>query len=270
MQTIDVWAQIMTPRMANTPWLETLLRWNGQTPETSVPSVKSTLAAMDAADVGISLLSAWYGPQGDLITNEEVQAQISQAPDRFRGLISTDITNPMKAVRTIKEYAQDPSFVGVRIVPWLWDLPPDDRRYYPLYTACVEMGLPLCTQIGHTGPLKRSETGRPIPYLENVLLDFPELTVVGGHLGFPWLDELFSLSVKFPNLYIDTSAYALHRLPPVFVERMKTVWQNKVMFGTNWPMLSPNLCLKGLNDLGLNQDQREAFLFETAKRVFKI
>ena len=63
-------------------------------------------------------------------------------------------------------------------MPWLWGLPPDDRRYYPLYAECVELDIPFCLQVGHTGPLRTSETGRPIPYLENVALDFPELRIV--------------------------------------------------------------------------------------------
>lgn len=160
------------------------------------------------------------------------------------------------------------TFIGVRMVPWLWDLPPNDRRYYPIYAACVEAGVPFCTQIGHTGPLKRSETGRLIPYLEDVLLDFPELVVVGGHVGFPWLDELVTLTVKFPNFFVDTSAYALHRLPRGFVTWMKGVGKNRVMFGTNWPMLSPSRCLEGLGDLGLTDEGRHAFLSGNARRVF--
>ena len=58
-------------------------------------------------------------------------------------------------------------------MPWLWDAPPTDRRYYPLFAACVELGVPFCTQVGHTGPLRPSETGRPIPYIDQVALDFP-------------------------------------------------------------------------------------------------
>jgi uncharacterized protein len=58
------------------------------------------------------------------------------------------------------------------LVPWLWNLQPNDRRYYPLFVECVELGIPFCTQVGHTGPLRPSETKRPIPYLDTVALDF--------------------------------------------------------------------------------------------------
>ncbi len=269
-RAIDVWAQIVTERMAEAPWLAPLLRWTGQAGENVTPTIADTVQAMDEAGVEIALLSAWSGPEGDLISNEEVAAQIEAAPERFRGLVSVDLTRPMEAVRTIRRWVDGKHFVGVRVVPWLWDLPPNDRRYYPVYTACVDAGVPFCTQIGHTGPLRRSETGRPIPYLEEVLLDFPDLVVVGGHVGFPWIDEVVSLSVKFPNFYVDTSAYALHRLPPDFVIFLKGIGQGRVMFGTNWPMLSPARCLEGLAALGLTEDQRDQFLFGTAKKVFAL
>ncbi len=270
MGAIDVWSQMTTARMAKAPWLETLLRWTNQSDEPLIPTTESTLRAMDAAGVDISLLSAWHGPQGSMISNEEVSDQIDSAPDRFRGIATVDLTNPMQAVRDIRQWVDGEKFVGVRVVPWLWDLPPNDRRYYPIYAACVDLGVPFCTQIGHTGPLLRSETGRPIPYLEDVLLDFPELVVVGGHVGFPWIDELISLTIKFPNFHVDTSAYAVHRLPSDFVGFMKSLGSKRVMFGTNWPMLSPAQCLHGLDQLDFTPEQQDAFLFGNARRVFNL
>jgi uncharacterized protein len=269
MGTIDVWAQITNDRMAQQPWMQTLLRWTGRS-EDQVPTVASTIQAMDEAGVEISLLSAWHGPEGVLVSNDEVERHIDAAPTRFRGLASVDLTRPMEAVREIRRRVDRKRFVGVRVVPWLWDLPPNDRRYYPVYAACIDAGVPFCTQIGHTGPLKRSETGRPIPYLEDVLLDFPELVVVGGHVGFPWVDELTTLVIKFPNFHVDTSAYALHRLPPDFVQWMKGIGKTRVMFGTNWPMLSPKKCLAGLSGLGLSAEQSAAFLSGNARRIFAL
>lgn len=254
--------------MAAAPWLEPLLRWTGRPDQLLLPTVESTLQAMDEADVDIALLSAWHGPGGSLISNAEVAAQVEQAPDRFRGIATVDLHRPMEAVAAIREWVDGDRFVGVRVLPWLWDLPPNDRRYYPVYVACIEAGVPFCTQIGHTGPLRRSEVGRLIPYLEDVMLDFPELVVVGGHVGFPWLDELTSMTVKFPNFHVDTSAYVTHRLPRAFVEYMTGVGRERVMFGTNWPMLSPAQCLQGLDQLGLTDEQRTAFIGGTARRVF--
>lgn len=268
MKIVDAWAQIVTERMSRQPWMQTLNRWTRRS-DGEAESVASTLTAMDEAGVDVALLSAWHGPGGSLISNEEVAEQVATAPQRFRGVATVDLFRPMVAVREIRRWVEGSSrFVGVRVVPWLWELAPTDRRYYPVYAACIEAGVPFCTQIGHTGPLRSSETGRLIPYLEQVMLDFPELVVVGGHVGFPWIDELTTMTVKFEHFYVDTSAYAIHRLPPSFVDWMKGIGQRRVMFGSNWPMLTPAQCLRELDELRLNVDQRANFLGGTARRVF--
>lgn len=270
MQAVDVWAQVTTPGFMTAPWLDTLLRWTGKAGDRKVTTVADTLVAMDAAKIDIALLAAWHGPRGSLISNDEVAGFIEAAPDRFRGLATVDLHDPMGAVRELRRVVDGRTFVGVRIVPWLWDLPPNDRRYYPVYAACVELGVPFCTQIGHTGPLCRSEPGRPIPYLDDVMLDFPELTVVGGHVGFPWIDEVISLARKYPNFYIDTSAYVVDRLPAGLIEFMRGPGRSRVMFGTNWPMISPRRCLEKLDELGLDNETRELFLVGNARRVFRL
>lgn len=269
-EIIDVWAQLPTERFGRQKWLETLLRWTGQSHPAPAIGAPHIIAAMDEAGVSSALIAGWSSPEGDLISNDETAAAMDAAPGRLYGVMGAGLDDPMAAVREIRERSKDRRFVGVRVVPWLWGLPPNDRRYYPIYAACIDAGLPFCTQIGHTGPLKSSETGRPIPYLENVLLDFPELVVVGGHVGFPWLDEVASLARKFPNFHVDTSAYALHRLPPAFVEWMKGEGKKRVMFGTNFPMLTPAQCLKGLDALGLDEATRDLFLAGNAKRVFRL
>lgn len=270
MEIIDVWAQLPSERFLKEPWLETLLRWTGQKAGIEPLSPEDLLRQMDEAGVAISLISAWHGPSGALITNDEVERAVDAAPERFRGLMSVDLFAPMGAVREIRTRSKSGKFAGLRTVPWLWDLPPNDRRYYPVYAACVDAGLPFCTQIGHTGPLKRSETGRPIPYLEEVLLDFPELAVIGGHVGFPWIDEVISLAHKFPNFYVDTSAYAVHRLPERLVRFMNAEGRSRVMFGTNAPMLSASRCLAKLDALGLDDAAKEQFLSGNARRVFSL
>ena len=265
MLTIDAWAQQPNDRFMQQPWLDTLLRWTGI--DRVAPPVDMLLAAMDAAGVDRALLSAWHGPTGELIGNDDVAALVARHPDRFAGLATVDLARPMDAVREIRRRA-DEGFVGVRVVPWLWNLPPNDPRYAPVYVACVDAGLPFCTQIGHTGPLCPSEPGRPIPYLDEVLLDFPELVVVGGHVGYPWIDEVLSLATKYPNFHVDTSAYAVHRLPAALVDFMRGRGRTRVMFGTNWPMLSPERALAKLDDLGLDDEARALYLGGNAERVF--
>ena len=129
--------------------------------------------------------------------------------------------------------------------------------------------MPFCTQVGHTGPLRPSETGRPIPYIDQVALDFPELVIVCGHVGYPWTEEMVAVARKHENVYIDTSAYTVKRLPDELVCFMKTrTGQRKVLFGTNYPMITHTHALAGLDALGLSEDARRDFLRGNAQRVF--
>jgi predicted TIM-barrel fold metal-dependent hydrolase len=267
---IDVWAQQPNPTFAAQPWLDTLLRWTGQEPGGLAVDGDATMAAMDRGGVDVALLSAWCGPTGVLISNDEVADQVGRYPDRFRGVGTADIRSPAAACRELRRCVNDLGFVAIRVVPWLWNLPPNDRRYYPLYATCVELGVPLCTQIGHTGPLLPSEPGRPIPYLDDVLLEFPELVVVGGHVGYPWIDEVLSLATKYPNFHIDTSAYAAHRLPAALVAYMRGRGRTRVLFGTNWPMLDAERALARLGDLELDDAATESYLSGNARRVFNL
>jgi uncharacterized protein len=117
--------------------------------------------------------------------------------DAFFGVASANINKPMAAVRELRRAIKELGFKALRVVPWLWNLPPNDCRYYPLYAECIELGIPFCTQVGHTGPLRPSETERPIPYLDEVALDFPELVIVAGHIGYPWTQEMIAVATKY-------------------------------------------------------------------------
>jgi len=251
------------------PFFEPLRRWGRQDSIPDIP-LSSTIEAMDKAGVGVGLLAAWWGPAGALIDNDEVASFVRQHPTRFAGVASVNLARPMDAVRELRRCVRELGFVALRIVPWLWGWPPDDRRYYPLYAECIELDVPFCLQVGHTGPLLSSETGRPIPYLENVALDFPELRIVAGHIGVPWTQEIISLATKFSNVYIDTSAYKATRYPADFVEFMRGRGAKRVMFGTNYPMLTASACLEGMKELGLGEQAEQLFLSGNAQRVFKL
>ncbi|MNC30262.1 Amidohydrolase [compost metagenome] len=205
-----------------------------------------------------------------MITNDEIAAAVFAHPDRVVGVASVDISRPMDAVRELRRCVRDLGFKGLRVLPWLWGLPPDDRRYYPLYAECIELDITFCLQVGHAGPMRPSEPGRPMPYLDNVAHEFPELRIVGGHIGFPWVSEMISLMMKHPNVYVDTSAYKASRFPPELIAYMRGPGKNKVLFGTNYPMLTPADCLEGLEALSLGEDVQRRFLAENARHAFKL
>mgnify|MGYP001824957167 FL=1 len=266
---IDAWAQHPTLRHSQDSIFDSLRRWNREQVPTQQLPVEATIRAMDEAGISRSLISAWVAPGKVMISNDEVAGFVGEFPDRLTGIGSVDISKPMQAVAEIKRCVNELGFKGLRVLPWLWELPPTDRLFYPVYATCCELGIPFCTQIGHTGPLMSSEVGRPI-YLDRVALDFPELTIVAGHIGYPWTDEAIAVSTKHVNVYIDTSAYTVQRYPHQLVEYMSAHGRTKVLFGTNYPMITPEKALRGLEQLGLSIEARDLFLGGNAMRVFDI
>ena len=264
---IDAWAQHPTLRHARDPIFESLRRWTGTPAPTEDIPIGATIHALDAASVDKALISAWVGPRNVMISNDEVAAWVAEHPDRLVGVGSVDISKPMEAVAEIRRCVEELGFKGIRVLPWLWERRPTDPLFYPVYTACCDLGVPFCTQIGHTGPLMSSEVGRPI-YLDRVALDFPDLVIVGGHIGYPWTDEAIAVATKHPNVYIDTSAYTVKRYPPQIVHYLKGHGRHKVLFGSNYPMMPPSKALASLESLGLDPEVQDLFLAGNACRIY--
>lgn len=266
---IDAWAQHPTLRHMQDPIFESLRRWSKQETPTQELPLDSTVEAMNLANVEKSLISAWVAPRNVMISNDEVAACVSAYPERLIGVGSVDISKPMRAVAEARRCINELGFKAIRVLPWLWELPPTDRLFYPLYAACCELDVPYCTQIGHTGPLMSSEVGRPI-YLDRVALDFPELKIVAGHIGYPWTEEAVAVATKHPNVYIDTSAWSIRRYPAELVRYLRTNGKFKVLFGSNYPMLTPAKALEGLDSLELDAETTGLFLGGNAERVYRL
>jgi len=266
---IDAWGQHPTLRHSQDPIFDSLRRWTREEAPPEALPLDVTIKHMDNAEIDKTLISAWVGPRKEMISNDEVANFVNEYPRRLVGVGSVDISKPMQAVAEIKRCVNELGFKAIRVLPWLWELPPTDPLFYPIYTVCCELGVPFCTQIGHTGPLMSSEVGRPI-YIDRVALDFPELTIVGGHIGYPWTEEAIAVATKHPNFYIDTSAYTAKRYPPELVRYLKTNGKTKVLFGTNYPMITPQKALADLATLELSPENEELFLGGNAARVFNI
>ena len=271
---IDAWMQLPNKAYLLDPMFDSLRRWPTAWKSLAQdnPGITHDAALETFRGQGVKqvIASAWWGPAGPMITNDEVAAAVQAHPGYVVGVASVDINKPMAAVRELRRCVKEFGFKALRVLPWLWGLPPDDRRYYPLYAECVELDITFCLQVGHAGPMRPSEPGRPIPYLDNVAHEFPELRIVGGHIGSPWVAEMISLMMKHPNVYVDTSAYKASRFPQELVAYMRGPGKRKVMFGTNYPMLTPAECLDGIAALGLGDEVLQLYLADNARRAFKL
>jgi predicted TIM-barrel fold metal-dependent hydrolase len=271
-QIIDAWAQPATPQgFAKMPEIARLFEQSGSARIlTEGISTAQIIEAMDKAGIDKLLLSAWHRPGQWVFHNDQIAEMTSQYPDRFVGVAAVNLEKPVAAVRELERAVKDLGFKALRVVPWLWSRPPNDKFYFPLYVKCIELDIPFCTQVGHTGPLMPSETGRPVPYLDEVALTFPELKIVGGHIGYPWTDEMIGLAWKHEHVFIDTSAYLPRYYPQQLLHFMKTYGKEKVLFGTNFPQLSLEKCVKQVFELNLPDEARDNFLYKNAQRIFKL
>jgi uncharacterized protein len=271
-QAIDAWAQPAFKHLfQRVPEIERLFKQSGsgQILETGV-TPEQMVEMMDRAGIKTVMLSAWHRPGISITTNDEIAEIVRNFPGRFAGVAAVNLEKPVQAVHELERAVRELGFKALRVVPWLWNRPPNDKYYFPLYVKCIELDIPFCTQVGHTGPLMPSETGRPIPYLDEVALTFPELRIVGGHIGYPWTDEMIGLAWKHENVYIDTSAYLPRYYPPQLINYIKSYGKEKVLFGTNFPQLSFEKCASQVQALDLPEDALLNFLGKNAKRVFKL
>lgn len=240
--------------------------------------LETYLEKMDRARIQRSLLVAVRA--GDLrikgsfeIPYDRVADICQRYPDRFSGLAGVDPTRGMQGLRDLEYAVKEYGFVGAHLYPHWFSLPPDHARYYPIYAKCCELEIPLMMQVGHCLRYQRERilpsVGRPIT-LDQIAIDFPELVLIGIHLGYPWTEEMISVAWKHENVYIGSDAYAPRHWPESFVHFINTWGKDKVLFGTDWPVIDPERAITEIDTLELRPESRQKFLRDTALRLFRL
>ena len=226
-------------------------------------SIDQMLAELHSSPVDLALVSG--GPATPM---PEVLAALDRDPAHLIGVASVDPTDGvMRAVRQLESYVRDYPICGFKLEPFYHWRDPTDRVFYPIYAKCEELGLAVQTQVGGTGPLFPSRTGLPL-YIDDVALDFPDLAIVCGHVGSPWVDEMIHVAWKHENVYIDTSARLPRLFEAPFTKFLSSYGQDKCIFGTDWPLLDFEQPLKQLDRLALAPAVRAKFLHRNAIRAF--
>ncbi len=273
---IDCWAGVLPPEQTkNWPpqFLHIFNRY--RTPEKMYKGFapEEMIQEMDEAGVEKVILSAFVYKEMK-VDNDYIAKVCDQFPDRCIGCGTVDPRDGMKAVREVERIVNDLHMKAIKLEPYAYGdeivgLPPNHKYYYPVYAKCVELDIPVTLQIGHTGPLLPSECARPI-YLDEVALFFPELRIIGGHLGQPWHEEMMILAWKFPNVYIDTSARAPKYWPNSFKLYAATWGQDSVLWGTDYPLLTFKRCIDEIEELGMSEQAKRKILRDNSIKVFKL
>lgn len=219
------------------------------------------LADMDAAGVARAVLTI---DGSDPAPYRDV---IRAFPERFLASAVVDPTAGMSTVRQVERLVADFDVRLLRVVPFLIGRPPNDKVYYPLYAKCIELGVPISINTGIPGPPMPAEPQRPL-HLDEVCLFFPELVCIMAHGADPWWGEAIRLLLKYPNLYMMTSAYAPKYLPPELLHFMNTRGQGKVLFASDHPVLAFDRCLAEAEALPLRDGVLARYLHDNAAGVF--
>jgi uncharacterized protein len=234
------------------------------------------LAKMDRAGIEKSLLVA---PRcGDLriqysyhVPYERIAERVAAHPDRFHGVAGVDPSRIVAGLRELEYAITELGFVGAHLYPHWYGAAPDDRMYYPFYAKCAELGVPIMMQVGHCLDYRRARILENQGYprtLDKVAIDFPELTIIGIHLGWPWTEEMIAMCFKHQNVYMAGDAYAPKHWPKEFIQYCNSWGQDKVMFGTDWPVIDPERAMSDIAELGLRPDPERKLLRDNAVRVF--
>ncbi len=241
-------------------------------------TIEDYLGRMDRAGIERSLLIAVRA--GDInkaggfeIPYARVHEVCQAHPDRFSGLAGVDPYRGMQGLRDLEEAVRDYGFVGAHLYPHWCELAPDHAKYYPYYAKCCELDIPIMMQVGHNLVYSRKRrlpsVGRPI-CLDQVAIDFPELRLIGIHIGIPWTDEMISMCWKHENVFTAGDAYAPKYWPEAYVHYANTYGREKVMFGTDWPVIDPERAVQEVGDLGLRPESKDLLMRQNALRVFKL
>jgi predicted TIM-barrel fold metal-dependent hydrolase len=177
-----------------------------------------------------------YG--GFKIPNELISDMVKAHPDRFYGVAAVDPNKGVLAVRELEVALRDLGLKGLKVLPNRAEMYPNDKRLYPFYEKCLEYDVPVWVHIGyHPQPLTPSKYSDPMT-LDDVAIDFPDLTIIGNHIGFPYTEVMIANCLKHQNVYVDTAAWSPKGLPDIFIKYMNGPLRYKVLYGTDWCLLS--------------------------------
>ncbi|MBL8377612.1 MAG: amidohydrolase [Burkholderiales bacterium] len=236
------------------------------------------LGRMDAAGTEIAFLIAAkvgvrHHPACYHVPYELVADAVQKHPQRFKGLAGIDPTEGMAGVRALEKAVREYGFIGAHTYPHWFELAPDHARYYPFYAKCVELDIPIQMQVGQSmiydPTYPRRSTGRPIA-IDAVACDFPELKVVGIHVGIPWAEEMIAMAWKHANVHIGCDAHRPPYWPETFVKYMNSYGQDKVIFGTDFPVLDFERTRADFDALPLKPEVRRKVLRDNALRLYRL
>jgi uncharacterized protein len=207
------------------------------------------------------------------VSNEEVIAAAKANSDVLIPFASVDPARPDAAERAEK-LIREHDVRGFKFHPNMQAFFPNDRKAYPLYEVIAAAKVPALFHTGHSGIGSGTPGGggvrlkysQPI-YVDDVAADFPEMPIVLAHPSFPWQDEALSIAMHKPEVFIDLSGWSPKYFPPQLVQYSNTLLKNQVLFGSDFPMITPERWLRDFEEAGFRDEVKPLILKENAVRL---
>jgi predicted TIM-barrel fold metal-dependent hydrolase len=210
------------------------------------------------------------------VSNDETAELLRSYPDRFLGLARISAFKGMDGVRELERRVRDQGFRALGVSALVDGIPASDRRFYPLYTKAAELGVPVRIYSSMNYATDRPyDLGHP-RHLDQVAMDFPELTIIGGLGGWPWVNEMVALVRRHPRLHMDTSAHRAKYLGQpgsgweMLMQLGNTLIQDKVLVGLSAGLVGQphETLIQEYLSLPLKDAVKEKWLFGNAARIF--
>lgn len=209
--------------------------------------------------------------------NEEMAELAAEHSDVLIPFASIDPAKGRVGAREARRLVEHFGVRGFKFHPTMQGFYPNDRSAYVLYEAIQECGVPALFHTGQTavgagmrgGNSMRLKYSNPI-YLDDVAADFPDMQIVMAHPSFPWQEEALAVATHKPNVWIDLSGWSPKYFPPILVRYANSLLKDRVLFGSDWPAITPDRWLADFEKLDMKEEVKPLILKENARRLLKI
>ena len=213
-------------------------------------------------------------------SNDYISSVVKKYPDVFIAFAAIDPWKGIEAVEELERSVLELGLKGLKLHPVQQAFFPNDEKIYPLYEKCSELSVPV---LFHTG-MAASGTGTPgggglklkysapIPGMDDVAADFPDLKIILAHPGWPWIDEQIAVALHKPNVFIDLSGWMPRYIPKNLIEESITRLNGKVLFGSDYPFITPERWINDWDRLSIpnvSKDLEKNIFLNNALKIFK-
>lgn len=209
------------------------------------------------------------------LPNDEVAAIAAENSDIMMAFASVDPTRGAEAVSEARRLIKTGGIRGFKLHPPLQQFHANDKIAYPFYEVLNEAKMPVIFHTGHSGIGTgmpggggvRLKYGNPMD-IDDVAVDFPDMKIILAHPSFPWQDEAISVCLHKPQVYIDLSGWSPKYFSPILVQYANTLLKKKMLFGSDYPLITPDRWMKDFSEAPFKDEVRPLILKENAMRLF--